>query len=570
MSWTTGYFGEHLPPAIRSRLKAQGDQEVVRADAGGSFIRAGGLAATCLHGILPDGRRWLVVGLGLQTGEAGFHVLDAAAWSDLASQAQPEMDRLDGHFVLLRWSQRRFEAFVDQACTRTLYFRPFAEGLLFSTRLDHLARVLGGLEIDYAVFGAQWITFNQLSSQSPVQGLMRLGPAGRASFSRGRLEVSERAWAPQTDRTDRTGHSFARRVRALLRPVDGRRLSLGLSGGLDSRLLLALGPAGMSTHVFGPPDHPDARIANSIAAKEGLRHVHLDLPDPEMDQCLEEVYEAAGTTHAIAPASSTASRNLASRLHAAGLAMVDGALGEAARRQFMNRLLWQGRGSRRPPTILKRLRVQRMSCFSRGVQKLMESGTLGQIDALWSGLPGGLGREDSLDLAGVRSRLPNFFGLEQQRLDGLLVCFMPFAQPSVLRSIFRLPLQLRRSGRLFRTLVRSGKPSLARHPLVKDGISYPYHLAGPGAFLFTRAKKKLGYRHKDATQLAFLHILKPFVLDTLHSQSVKSYAPYDVPAIAAAVEGYYKGKIGLAGSVDWWLSFEIWRQSLSASGSILR
>ncbi len=570
MSWATGYFGERLPPAIRSRLEAQGDQEVVRADGGGSFIRAGGLAATCLHGMLPDGRRWLMVGLGLETGETGFHVLDAAAWSDLASQAQPEFDRLDGHFVLLRWSGRRFEAFVDEAGTRTLYLRPFAEGLLFSTRLDHLASALGGLEIDYTVFGAQWITFNQLSSQSPVQGVMRLGPAGRASFSRGQLHVSERAWTPQIDRTDASGTAFARRVRALLRPADGRRLSLGLSGGLDSRLLLALGPVGLSTHVFGPASHPDVRIANTLAAREGLRHMHLELPAPEIDRCLKQACEAAGTTHAIAPASSTASRNLASGLHGGGLAMVDGALGEAARRQFMNRLLWLGRGSRRPATIIRCLRVRRFGCFLPDTQQLMEAGTLGQIDAMWSALPRGLGREDCLDLAGIRSRLPNFFGLEQQRLDGIVLCFMPFAQPSVLRSIFHLPLHLRRSGRLFRTLIRSGRPSLCRHPLVKDGMAYPFRLAGPSAFLFTRAKKRLGYRYADTARLAFLRTLKPFVMDTLHSQSVRSYAPYDVPAITAAVEGFYQGQRWLAGSVDWWLSFEIWRQSLSASGSALR
>lgn len=570
MSWTTGYFGEQLSPAFRSRLKAQGKCESVLADEAGCFVRAGGLAATCLHGMLPDSRRWLVVGLGLETGETGFRALDTPAWSDLAGRTQPELNRLDGHFVLLRWSANRFEAFVDQAGTRTLYLKPLRDGLLFSTRLDHLARVLGGLEVDYRVFGAQWITFNQLSSQSPVQGLMRLGPAGHASFSEGRLELREHAWTPKIDGADRSGNAFARSIKALLRPADGRRLSLGLSGGLDSRLLLALGPAGMSTHVFGPADHPDARMSTSIARKEGLPHRCLDRPGPVIDQCLSEALEAAGTTHAIAPASSIAPRNLAARLHDAGFTMVDGAMGEAARRQFMNRLMWLGRRSSRPSDILKCIRVRRSGCFSPDAHQLMESGTMCQIDALWSALPRGLGREDSLDLAGIRSRLPNFFGPEQQRLDGLVECFMPFAQPSVLRSIFRLPLPLRRSGRLFRRLIRSEWPSLARSQLVKDGTSYPFRLAGPGAILFTKARKRLSSGYRDTARLAFLYTLKPFVMDTLHSQSVRTYGPYDVPAIKAAVDGFYRGQTELAGSVDWWLSFEIWRRSVQDPDSTLR
>ena len=570
MSWTTGYFGGHLPPAIRSRLDAKGKREVVRTEEATSLIRAGGLAATCLHGLLPDGRRWLLVGLGLEAGEAGFRALDAPAWSDLASRAQPEIDRLDGHFVLLRWSDNRFEAFVDQTGTRTLYLKPLRDGLLFSTRLDHLAGLLGGLEIDYRVFGAQWITFNQLSSESPVEGLVRLGPAGHARFSEGQLKVTERTWTPQMDRTDRSGHAFARRIQALLRPADGRRLSLGLSGGLDSRLLLALGPAGMATHVFGPADHPDARVSNAIAREEGLPHRCMDRPGPAIDQCLDEAIEAAGTTHAIAPASSIGSRNLAARLHDAGYTMVDGALGEAARRQFMNRLLWQGRGTSTPPAILRCIRVRRFDCFAPDARRLMETGTHGQIDALWSALPRYLGREDSVDLAGIRSRLPNFFGLEQQRLDGIVECFMPFAQPSVLRSIFRLPLPLRRSGRLFRKLIRRERPSLARYRLVKDTTSYPFRLAGPGATLFTRASKRLGSRYRDSSRLAFLRVLKPFVMDTLHSQAVRTYGPYDVPAITAAVDGLYGGQTGLAASVDWWLSFEIWRQSMQDPDSLMR
>lgn len=567
MSWTTGYFGGHPPPAFRSRLEAQEKHDVFRADETGTLIWAGGLAATCLHGVLPDGRRWLLVGLGLKAGDAGFRALDAPDWSELLGREQPEFDRLDGHFVLLRWSDNRIEAFVDQAGTRTLYLKPFRDGLVFSTRLDHLAGLLGGLEIDYRAFGAQWITFNQLSTQSPVKGLMRLGPAGHASFSQGKLKITGRAWTPRTGQMDRKGDAFARRLRALLRPADGRRLSLGLSGGLDSRLLLALGPAGMATHVFGPADHPDARVSRAIARKEGLPHSCLERPASAIDQCLREAFEAAGTTHAIAPASSIASRNLASRLQDAGYTMVDGALGEAARRQFMNRLLWMGRGSRRPPTILKCIRVRRFDCFAPDAHRLMESGTLDQIDALWSALPRGLGREASLDLAGIRSRLPNFFGLEQQRLDGLVECFMPFAQPSVLRSIFRLPLPLRRSGRLFRKLIRGERPSLARYRLVKDSTPYPFRLAGPGAFLFTRARKRLGSRYSDAARLAFLRTLKPFVMDTVHSQSVRTYGPYNLPAIKAAVDGLYRGQTGLAASVDWWLSFEIWRQAMQDPGS---
>ena len=518
--------------------------------------------------MLEGGRHWLAIGFGLKAGDAGFRVLDCQDWDDVVRPSAPDLASLDGHFVLLRWSGRRIEAFVDQLGTRTLYLKPYRDGIIFSTRLDHLASILGGLEIDFAVFGAQWMIFNQLSAQSPVHGLERLGAGGHAEFDCGRLRITEQAWTPDIDESDRTGSIFAQRLGAMLRPEGPSKLSLGLSGGLDSRLLLALSPPCASTHVFGAADHPDTRISNAIARKEALPHLHLDHTVPDIDECLDLLFCTVAASQTIAPASSVLSRNNPAALHAAGYTMIDGALGEAARRQFMNRLRWFGKGATRPVDILPHLRIERFGCFAQQAQQLMTDGTLYQIDASWAAIPKELHYENRLDLIGVRSRLPNFFGLEQQRLDGLLECFMPFAQPSVLRRVFRMPLSLRRSGRLFRRLIRARRPSLARHQLVKDNVAYPYWISGPGVHLVCAASKQIGRQYHGTQRKEFLLVLKSFVLDTLHSQDVQTYAPYETAVLASIVESYYRGDVKNAGALDWWLSFETWRRVLKGNGTM--
>ncbi|MDH3193959.1 MAG: hypothetical protein OEM40_06545, partial [Acidimicrobiia bacterium] len=170
--------------------------------------------------------------------------------------------------------------------------------------------------------------------------------------------------------------------------------------------------------------------------------------------------------------------------------------------------------------------------------------------------------ENFLDLVGVRTRLPNFFGFEQNRLDGLIQNYMPLAQPSLLAAVFRLPLSLRRNGRLVRRIVRSRNPRLTHYPLVKGGVTYPYRLPTVPAFAWTALKSRAGRGYVDLRRLKFLNVVKPFVLDTIYSQDVLESSLYDVSRLRRRIECFFGGRTEFASEVDWWLAFEMWRQSL--------
>ena len=195
---------------------------------------------------------------------------------------------------------------------------------------------------------------------------------------------------------------------------------------------------------------------------------------------------------------------------------------------------------------------------------MMEQGAQQQIAAAWEALPNPrtLGAENFLDVLGVRTRLPNFFGFEQNRLDGVIPNYMPFAQPSLLRALFQVPLALRRNGRLFRHLIRSQRASLAGYPLVKGGVSYPFRLPTAPAYAWTKLKTRLGQGYTDPLRLRFLETLKPFALDAVHAQAARTYPAYDHARLTRLVEAFYDGRTDLAVQVDWWLAFEMWRRVL--------
>ncbi len=576
MSWILGFNGTSLSPALREKLVALHDDPLRRGESRTHYVAMGGLPETCHVGVLPGDPEgaWVVVGLGIQRHDDHCSFLDADAWGALLNQPTPDLAGLDGHFVALRWRADRVEAFTDALGVRALYLTSLPDGIAFSTRLDWLAALRGGVTIRFEAFGAHWLTFNQLSTTCLARDVRRLGPGGHALCTGQHLDVTEHPWTPEITEADCQGEAFARTLSALVHPwiPERRALTLGLSGGLDSRLLLAFRLQDtpiVQTHVFGPDDHPDVQLARRLAHQEGLRQNHFDEPIPDVDTCLALLRSQVAQTQAVSAASSVLGLRYYGDLHARRLVMIDGGLGEAARRQFMNRLLRQGRVALRsgdPADNLPYLRVPRAEVFNQETLATMERGAQQQIAALWQALPDphAIGEENFLDLLGVQTRLPNFFGFEQNRLDGVIQNYMPFAQPSLLRALFQTPLSLRRNGRLFRRLIRSRRASLARYPLVKGGVTYPFRLPTAPAYVWTKLKTRLGHGFTDTTRLRFLETVKPFALDTVHSQATRAYAAYDHARLTRLVEGFYQGRSDLASEVDWWLAFEMWRRTLGS------
>jgi len=245
--------------------------------------------------------------------------------------------------------------------------------------------------------------------------------------------------------------------------------------------------------------------------------------------------------------------------------MIDGGMGEIARRQFLSRLRIRGRSAVQtgdPNGIFEHTKYIRAPIFSEDVMKAMRRGIDDRIAQAWSAMPAvtGIGVENFLDLLIVRYRFPNYGGIEQSRTDEQILGFTPFAQPSFVRTAFGLPMHLKNNARLFRSLIRRHCRTLARYPLVKGTVTYPFSFPTVPALVWTKAKAMLGREFIDPTPVDLLTKLNGFVQDLAHSAEVREYAAYDHATILRTVESFFRGKRELAGFVDWWLAFELWRR----------
>lgn len=572
MSWCFGRIGTDADQAGNAPLPPA----TLSVDSGAVLLRAGGPAATCMSGRFEaDGGKpfegWLVLGLGIDSARSPARLLNESDWAGRLASSEPDLDDLDGHYLIVRWSKESVELRADPLGMRTVHIRRTHSGVLFSTRLDWLATAVGGLSIDFAAFGAHWLAFNSFTSRSPLEGVLRLGQGGIATCSANGVEIRETPWNISDTDDPVNALDILDSLVAIGDTHDGGT-TLGLSGGLDSRVLLALligGSHRFGLHVFGESAHPDVLLAGEIARSEGLELLHLDEPIPDLEDARRMLHEYIGAIGIVEPASAITKLRYYPRLAATGRVMIDGGMGEIARRQFANRLLRRGRAQLMRQDIRgmsRLLMLPRGDIFGEEITSAMTDGMIAGLEELVSTLPDPevVGAENFVDLMICRSRFPYLAGMEQARVDGVLPNFMPFAQPSFLRSALMLPVEERRNGKLFRRIIFTQAPTLQHYNLVKNQIRYPYRLATVPAWLWTRGRKMMGGTYIDPSVDRFLELMRDDILEMVDSPEVRSYGPYDKEKLTTMVHSYYAGDTTRRGDLDWWLAFETWRRAIGA------
>ncbi len=570
MSWMVGWLSDNLPPSA-SRVLSAARPRILYSTSGPSLcIIAGGISRTLHYAGSPSPsgdpqRGWLVCGLGIRT--AGDHctILDGADWGSLLSTGDPpEFRDIDGHFVACRWSGGRVEVFSDQLGLRTLFLAQTPRGVFFSTRLDWSAGFVRDATVDFGQIGPRWLSFNQFSYESCIRGVQKLGPGGHGLLTPRSVRLRTSLWQPA--RTDPGGtQEVLPRLRALTHPVltGGERISLGLSGGLDSRTLLAVlmsREEAFDVHVFGSESDPDVGTALAIARGEHLHTVHFHDPVPPADECLRLMQEFGAQGFLCEPVTSALRLGYYDRIQGENKLMLDGGFGEFLRRQFLNRLRYRGRDALRtldPAAVSRFLTVDRGKIFEHETWKTMEEGVTLQLREALAAMPPieELGTGNFLDLFTIRYRVPNYAGPEQARLDGSALNYTPYVQPSLLNIAFSIPEAQRANGRIFRRLIRELTPALARYPLSKSGMTYPFGLGTLQTWAWTSVKARLRPPYRDLLRHEILRRIRPFIMDSLASRDVRSYGAYDMAYVSHAAQAYYAGDLPQAGTLDWWVTF---------------
>jgi asparagine synthase (glutamine-hydrolysing) len=186
--------------------------------------------------------------------------------------------------VLALWDgrRRRLHLANDRFALRNLYWVADDRRLAFAPQVSALLvdpRLPRALDAQAA---GEFLVFQcVLRERTLIDGVRLLPPASLLVFEPGRGVAVESTW---TLRYRPAAGDHARALADALADAAGRlaggdeRVGLPLSGGLDSRTLLAAIPRRpLRTITYGRPDSDDLRLAAELAARAGTEHHAIEL-----------------------------------------------------------------------------------------------------------------------------------------------------------------------------------------------------------------------------------------------------------------------------------------------------
>lgn len=577
MGWFLGGVGS-FDEEFLSNIKPLTPSPLMQAASNSMFLLAGGIPNTCKFKLADFNKKknWLQVGIGISQKNPRKFLLNDD-WNQIVTNGEEEKIELDGHYILLSWDLDRIIFVTDKPGLRDFYYCSDARGnIFFSTRIDWLAKLIP-TEINFEEFGSRWLLFNQISPKSVLKNITRVigGESIKIDRNTKKIFFTKNKLSTSIQHIDYQPNSFDDQLSELISfPLAEGEISLSFSGGLDSRLLFSYllenKKGNWDAHTFGEENHPDAVIAKRICNDFGISHRQIEIPQPSPERFILELKEYVGQTIVNNCASSFLQLRDYNGLECDSQIVIDGGFGEIWRREFLNRFLLLGSKfilKKDIEKIIPHMSLHRADLFSEEVSRIMIEGNKKQLEIIFNELPSPdkIGLENWIDLFASKTRITNYYSHEQSRLDLIITSYMPFLQPSILNGLFATPVNQRKNGKLFRTLLKNNAENLAKYPLVKGQMEVPFWMNTLQSRVLNLIRKKILRKAANMERRRKLFIeMTPLILDIFNSKSVKECDFYNHKKISRLIENLnnrnYEARI--LNELDWWLSFELFRQQI--------
>ncbi len=527
---------------------------------------------------------WLTCGIGIKLIEDSPSFVHEGDWDALirAKLTKGEARNIDGHFVVAIWKPRYFEILTDSLGLRSAYVATTDHYILVSTRLDFITPFLESPELSLESLASGWTLINSFADDSFIRNVQRVGPSGRVLIENGMVKSTWEHWTPNAK--SRLSVIPALRNLTLLPLRDGKRLTLGLSGGVDSRTLLAFmtneDKSQWQVHSVGDTSNADIPVAKEIAQRLRAHHqvlLHDFAPETKVDVLADSLRQYSLQSEMSDSPFGFPRLALFSDMRMSGYWMIDGGYGELLRRSYGNKLVVAAHRALKTQDIrplLRHLHMPKSRIFTEEVWRSLLKHTELQLESAVRAMPKDVGEENIgnwIDLFHIRYRLKNYAGASQGLYDYYIPNYMPFALSTMISAYFSIPSSERANNRINRKIIASSGRILRTVPLIASGAPVPYWtsrstLASRALGKLRRAVGTTPQERGESFRVKVMLYLRDFLLDRISSSGVKQFPYYDHHFILAHLNAFLSSpNESDAEIVEDWLSFDFWRENLSKS-----
>jgi hypothetical protein len=531
------------------------------------------------HGV---SQGWVVCGIGIRHDADSFSILGEDDWERLFRNESylDEISKINGHYAILTWNGNHINVIADALELRKVYIADTPDSVFVSTRLDSIVSMLDNPHLDVKELASFWTLVNSMSDNCFVKGVTRLGPSGHVSIKDGKIQHSWHHWLPKKSQQGSVT-TMLEKLTAL--PIaEGHKLTLGLSGGIDSRTLLALlahSPEGSwCVHSCGDKDNLDILVAKELARKIRVHHYveYYEIQRTDtVDSVVNSLKDYVLRTEMSDSPFGYQKLRLFSDLQSRGYWMVDGGYGELLRRSYAKKLYAGGKQAiinRDASRLIDYFMFPKSKIFTADIQQLFIRESGDQLQKSIEAMPEEPGEDigNWLDLFHIRYRLKNFPGNSQAVYDGHIASYMPYAQDAILSLFLTLDSNQRTNNKLNRKTVEKNFSELRGIPLVKSGTVVPYWTSR-NAFVtkvWAKVHSKIAHRqinHDLPFRSEALLFIKEFVLDRIRSNDVANCSYYNYVELSKRAVNFYETPNNSdARFIEDWLMFDFWREKFDS------
>lgn len=407
---------------------------------------------------------------------------------------------------------KRLIAFTDSAGLMQVYGYQSDSWAAVSSSSLMLAAV-AGVSVDAEGAGLSGLIGNLLGDDSLFVGVVRLPSGGQFDLREGRIRTIPKPrpalLSPGSsfqDSVDSVCGAFKTSVASCLAAEP--EAALELSGGLDSRLILAAIPkserVGRRSYTLGFPGSPDVTIAERIAHQSRLDHRFVDLsplenlpPEEAFRLCREAAIACDGSANPF-------SRGI---LEWANQRMESTARFSGQNGEFARGFYYAGQpdadvATRRLVEMLIRWRIttnQKVDSrlFRRDFLENLNKTLFSRVN---SDLSSGGKWLEATDEFYLKHRMGRWVGSDYSAVSAERVILAPFFSSELIEQVRRVPPSLKRGGRLMAGVLCAMDNDLASFPLdsgpaPKDLVDPPASVKwGKAVGFLSKAARKVGQR----------------------------------------------------------------------------
>jgi len=328
-----------------------------------------------------------------------------------------------------------------------------------STRIDWIIKARKVNEIDIGNISTYFGHFTPLTHESYIKGIYKSEPATKVVISN---KISKTHVKTFVNLNVKISQIFSDIKSSMMLPIqNGNNISLGLSGGIDSRLLLGylLGKENWQTHTFGTDSDLDMLQAQELAKVFGFKHYSFNPIISDQMKAIEYCREISYTT------------DMSLRLIAFDLAerltwlnnqkmwLIDGGNGGFFRRAMGIRYLKNAEFYSDNHNI--------DSLFSKPIPKFLDSNFRNSlsinkenhIEKLLDKIPVRKDLGNWIDEIMKKYYMPNQYN-SQSLYDQYVSGYMVYAQPNVVNAILEIPSYKKENSKLFYREMQKTAPKL--------------------------------------------------------------------------------------------------------------